>query len=263
MRTLRSIARCTLLILVTLTFYLLLIVVLFGIFPFRRVAYRWRSWILRHWSKSVCGITRIQTSITGASPEPPFFLVSNHLSYVDVFVLGSILDCVFIARSDVRNWPVVGLLCRGVGTIFVDRDHRSDVVRVNDIIGKALSDGRGVVLFAEGTSTKGESVGPFKSSLLELPARTSFPVSYAALTYDVDVSDPPAHLSVCWWGDMMFLSHAIALTRLKRIEAKVAFGSGRIVDLNRKALAAKLRAAVNEQFEPVVQPDSERSELRH
>ena len=90
---------------------------------------------------------------------------------------------------------------------MIDRRKRSDLARVNGEIAQALEDGRGVILFAEGTSTKGSSVLPFRSSLLEAAARPAFPVSYAAVSYRVLGDAPPASLSVCLGGDMTFGIH--------------------------------------------------------
>jgi 1-acyl-sn-glycerol-3-phosphate acyltransferase len=188
----------------------------------------------------------LEVTVRGAPPKPPFLLVSNHLSYVDVLVFASLLKCAFVARGDVANWPVIGSLCRGAATIFVDRDKRKDVARVNGLIGQAIGDGRGIVLFAEGTSTRGDAVLPFKSSLLEQAARADFAVSYAALGYRTREGEPPADLAVCWWGDMTFVKHVVSLLYLSEIKATVAFGAEPIRADDRKVLADRLWSAVRE-----------------
>jgi len=139
-----------------------------------------------------------------------------------------------------------------MNTIFIDRARRRDTARVNRTVEKILAEGRSVVLFAEGTSTQGATVLPFKSALLEQAARASFPVSYAALSYSVPAGEMPAHLSVCWWGEMTFFKHLFDLFHLSEIRASVVFGSETIRETNRKALAIKLRSAVIEDFIPVV-----------
>ncbi len=111
---------------------------------------------------------------------------------------------------------------------------------MNALIDQALGEGQGVVLFAEGTSTRGDTVLPFKSSLLEQAARASFPVSYAALGYRTGEGEPPAHLSVCWWGEMTFMKHVIALLHLSQIQATVTFGAEPIQANDRKVLAERL-----------------------
>jgi len=207
--------------------------------------------MLHKWAQTAAFIIGLNIDASCNAPAAPFLLVSNHLSYVDVVVLASRLECLFVAKKEVESWPIIGNLCRSVGTIFIDRSSRRDLPRVNAEIGQALEDGRGVILFAEGTSSKGSSVLPFRSSLLEAAARGSFPVSYAAVSYRGLANDPPASLSVCWWGDMTFGSHFAELLRLRPIQATVSFGSTEIRADDRKTLADRLWFEVNRLFVPV------------
>jgi len=221
---------------------------------------RWQALMLHRWAQIAAFVLGLNIDGSCNAPSAPFLLVSNHLSYVDVVVLASRLECSFVAKKEVESWPIIGALCRSVGTIFVDRRNRRDLARVNGEIAQALEDGRGVILFAEGTSTKGTSVLPFRSSLLEAAARRKFPVSYAALTYRVSGDAPPASFSVCWWGDMTFGSHFAGLLRLKRIQSTVSFGSHEIRANDRKTLANRLWFEVNRRFVPV-EPDDPNSIL--
>jgi 1-acyl-sn-glycerol-3-phosphate acyltransferase len=219
--------------------------------------HRWRSLIFHRWAKATAAILGLRVAVQGTPPAPPFLLVSNHLSYVDVLVFASLVRCVFVARGDVARWPAIGSLCRATGTIFVDREKRKDVSRVNGLISQALGDGQGVALFAEGTSTQGDNILPFKSSLLDQAARAGFAVSFAALSYRTGENEPPAHLSVCWWGDMTFVKHLIGLLSLSGIHATVSFGAKPIQATDRKVLAERLWSAVKDQFIPVVEsPES-------
>lgn len=215
----------------------------------------WRGLVFHKWAELTAEILGLKIAVQGAPPTPPFLLVSNHLSYVDVLVFASQLKCVFVARGDVAGWPVIGLLCRGVCTIFVDRGKRKDIFRVNGLIEQALDHRRGVVLFPEGTSSRGDTVLAFKPSLLEQAARAGRPVSYAALSYRTRAGEPPAHLSVCWWGEMTFVKHVIGLLRLSEIHATVLFGAEPIEASDRKLLADKLWGAVVKEFVPVVAPE--------
>jgi len=231
-------------------------VLLCGLVVFRRSSrrrIRWQGRMLHRWARFAAYILGLKIDSSCNAPCAPFLLVSNHLSYVDVVVLASRLECVFVAKRDVEDWPIIGTLCRNFGTLFVDRRNRRDLARVNDEIGRALDDGRGVILFAEGTSSKGSSVLPFRSSLLESAAIKGFPVSYAAISYRGLSDDPPASLSVCWWGDMTFGRHFVGLLRLKKVQATVSFGSLEIRADDRKTLANRLWFEVNRLFVPVEQ----------
>jgi 1-acyl-sn-glycerol-3-phosphate acyltransferase len=250
MRHLRVIIRACALIVWTFGMYVVLILGLPVSLVFKGSP-GWSGLFSHKWAKIAAAILGLKIAVRGASPAPPFLLVSNHLSYVDVLVFASQLKCVFVARGDVAGWPVIGLLCRGVGTIFVDRGKRKDVARVNGLIEQALNDRRGVVLFPEGTSTGGDTVLSFKPSLLEHAARTGLGVCYSALSYRTGAGEPPAHLSVCWWGEMTFVKHVIGLLRLREIHATVMFGAEPIEASDRKLLADKLWAAVLKDFVPV------------
>ena len=208
-------------------------------------------WV-RTWARACARILGMRITVDGASPAPPFFLVSNHLSYVDIVVLFSVLDCHFIAKSDVARWPVMGFLARTAGTLFIRRESKRDLTRVIPAVQALLGAGRGVVVFPEGTSTKGDAVARFKPSLFEVAILTETPVSYAALSYVTPDATPPAHLSVCWWGDMEFMPHLFRLLALPRFDATVAFGGARITADDRKVLAARAQRAVEDQFTPVV-----------
>jgi 1-acyl-sn-glycerol-3-phosphate acyltransferase len=251
MRLTRAIVRACALIVWTLAMYAALMLGLPLAFTFKNL-HRWRALVFHKWAKASAAILGLRVAVRGTPPAPPFLLVSNHLSYVDVLVFASQLKCGFVARGDVAGWPGVGSLCRAAGTIFVDRAKRKDVARVNVLIDHALAEGRGIVLFAEGTSSRGDTVLPFKSPLLEQAARAGFAVSYAALNYRTREGEPPADLSVCWWGDMTFVKHLIGLLHLSEIRATVAFGAEPIQGNDRKELAERLWTAVREQFVPVI-----------
>jgi len=237
--------------------YLLLVAGLALTFPSRQVRIRWRSLILRKWAKATAALLKIRITAYGAPPCAPFFLVSNHLSYIDIVVFASQFCCSFIAKKDVSRWPVIGPLCKSIGTIFINRENRRDITRVNEQVERALAEGRGVVLFAEGTSSRGATVLPFKSGLLEPTARAGFPVSYAALSYRVPDDETPPDLSVCWWGDMTFIKHLFGLLRLREINATLIFGLDTIREGDRKVLASKLHASVKQEFIPVVRSEKE------
>ena len=220
--------------------------------PSPRLAARWKSFILKTWSRGLLIICGVRLHTVGDPPEAPFFLVSNHLSYVDIAVLGSLVGGVFVAKAEISEWPAIGFLCRSVETIFIDREIRRELPQVMREIERQLGHGQSVILFAEGTSSSGASVMPFRPALLEPAARAGLPVSYAAVSYRTPEGEPPAHLSVCWWGGMPFVPHALEFFKLRRIDATVVFGDRQFHGGDRKILASELHAAVQDSFQPVV-----------
>jgi 1-acyl-sn-glycerol-3-phosphate acyltransferase len=177
-------------------------------------------------------------------------MVSNHLSYVDVLVLQAQTDCAFIAKSEVAGWPILGFICRTMDTIFVERSRKRDIPHALESIERAFARGLGVVLFAEGTSTDGHGVAPFKSSLLEFAAHNRVPVHYVTLSYEAPIGEIPAAQSVCWWEDMSFGRHVFRLLKLSSFQANVRFGAQPIVSDNRRVLADQLWSAVSSQLTP-------------
>ena len=208
----------------------------------------WRNRNVRCWARTSVHVMGMTINVRNQPPTGPFLMVSNHLSYVDIIVLGSQANCAFVAKSEVARWPIIGLICRTMDTIFIDRNLRKDIPRVMQRIEETMRRGLGVVLFAEGTSTNGQSVLPFKTSLLEFAARNLLPVHYASVGYVVPSGEPSADRSVCWWGDMTFPGHLFRLLQLPSFEASLIYGSEPIVAGDRRVLAAKLWSAVSSQL---------------
>ena len=182
-------------------------------------------------------------SSTGPIPKSGL-LVSNHLSYLDILVIGAITPVIFVAKSEVRGWPVIGWLTALAGTVFIVRERRTHVGAVNREIEAALNDGALVVVFPEGTSTNSETVLPFRSSLLEPVTTGAHPIATGYLHYELDGGD--ARNEVCYWGDHTFFSHAVNLLGKRRVRATMQFGTFQRATDDRKKLAEELRDAVLE-----------------
>ena len=194
----------------------------------------------------------MKIEVIGTPPKPPFFLVCNHLSYVDIPALRLTANGVFVAKSDIKDWFVAGPIIRNMGNIFIDRKNRRDIPRAGEQIIKKLNEQEGVIVFPEGTSTKGEDVLPFNSSFLEFAAKRDLPVSYASIRYATPDGGPTPSERVCWWDDTSFLKHLWRLFSLKSFTAIVTFGEDPVSDPNRKELANKLREKVKEKFFPML-----------
>lgn len=213
---------------------------------------RWQGQVFQLWSRLLCRIFGVRVTVAGRAPRPPFILVANHLSYLDIIVLGTAVPCVFVAKSEIDEWPIFGALCRSVGTIFIERRAKRRLPEILGRVESSLAAGQGVVIFPEGTSSAGDMVLPFRSPLLDLPARLAYPVHHATLGYRSPDPASPTHLAVTWWGDMPLGPHLRALLDLPWVEARLAFGAEAIQDGDRKRLAEALHAAVRHEFSPMV-----------
>ena len=207
MRTFRLCFRIFLLLAGTLFIEIFLLGGQFVLAFTNRHRFRWRNFIVQTWARMVALIVNMKVHAVGRPPRPPFFLVSNHLSDIDIIAYFTQVHCIFIAKAELASWPLFGWLSKTANTIFIDRHNHKDIPRVNALIERAIHDSDGVIDFPEGTSSKGSGILPFKSPLLEYAASNNFPVSYATIHYRTGAADPPAYLAVSWWGNMTFVPH--------------------------------------------------------
>lgn len=210
---------------------LLLFVVLETGIVLTRGSIRWRTRVMRWWSRAMARCLGVRTTMTGTPPSGAFILVANHISYLDVAVIAQHLDVVFVAMSELKRAPLINAIIAGAGTIFIDRKSRRDALRVSDAMDEVLRAGRGIALFPEATSSDGKDVLPFKPALLESAVRSERPVQFAVIRYMQE--------GVAWWGDIDVKSQLLGLLRMPRIDATLDF-AGSVTASDRKELAQKL-----------------------
>ncbi|MEO1549824.1 MAG: lysophospholipid acyltransferase family protein [Pseudomonadota bacterium] len=165
-------------------------------------------------------------------------LMSNHTGWIDIFALLAAERVVFVSKAEVARWPVVGPLSRQIGTVYIER-RRSQAKQQQSQLLTPLGEGRRVVLFPEGTSTDGQRVLPFRSSLFAAAQEAGCLVQPVSVVYHARAPLPPSFYG--WWGDMALGPH---------LKAVFALASGNRVDVvfhpaldpaefpDRKALAA-------------------------
>lgn len=198
------------------------------------------AWLSRS-SRRHLKIFSYSASVSGDIPRRGL-LICSHLSYLDILAISAVTPAVFVSKAEVRNWPLFGWFAVISGTVFVDRERRTQVGEVNREIESALSDGALVVVFPEGTSSNGDTILPFRTSLLEPAARGSHEISVGWIHYELEDGD--ARQEVCYWGGHAFLSHLLNMLGKKRIRATMRFAKFQRATDDRKVLAVQLHDAV-------------------
>ena len=211
---------------------------------------RRRRWILKVWGWGFQRIIGMRVHIVGPRPEPPYYLVANHLSYLDIFLLTATLGSTFVARGDLKHWPVVGWIARSLHVLFIDREQRKDAVRVNELIAHTLAEGDGLVVFAESRISPGLEVAPFKSALIQPAIDNGMAVHYVTINYKTPATSPPPSHLIGWWRPEPFFYHVRRMLRHPGFDATLHFGPTPLEGVNRKQLAAALHEKVAEAYEP-------------
>lgn len=203
--------------------------------PLQLLATRWNWPVAARlpfwWQRIARKLIGLRVAVEGKPAAPPLLIASNHLSWLDITLLGSVLPVSFIAKSEVAGWPVLGTLARLQRSIFIDRNRRTEAGRAAEAIAHRVGNGDIMVLFAEGTTGDGNRLLPFRSALLGAASaatgRPTITVQPVALAYvrvrglPVGCADRP---KLAWYGDMDFVSHFRRIAGFGAIDAVVSFG---------------------------------------
>jgi len=141
-----------------------------------------RRRLQQRWSRRLLAILGVRLEVSGAAALHGL-LVANHISWLDVFVISSIAPATFVCKSEVRRWPLIGLLCARTGTVFLERGSRSAARQVNRTLAGKLRNGEPVVVFPEGTTSAGASLLAFRAALLQSAIDAETHVQPLALRY--------------------------------------------------------------------------------
>jgi 1-acyl-sn-glycerol-3-phosphate acyltransferase len=190
---------------------------------------RWKiiSRLTRSFTLLLRSILNIKVTVVGDEGQLErggYVIISNHVSYADGIILGSIFPIIFVAKREVKSWPIVGqwnMLC---GTVFINRQRKGLVAELVNEMTEKLGQQTNILLFPEGTSTNGEQLLPFQTVPLAAPLRNRAVIIPVTLVY-TGIEDEPVTARnrdlVYWYGDMEFLTHFWKLLSLRSVEALV------------------------------------------
>lgn len=207
-----------------------------------------RAWHIRRWSRRLLRICGIELEVAGElQPHggcQGALVVSNHISWLDIYVIHSWRPVRFVAKSEIRSWPVIGWLCEKTGTLFIERARKRDAHRVLHDITDVMLQGDLVGVFPEGTTTDGSDVLPFHANLMQAPISGGLPVLPLGLSY-VDAATGKPTLAPAYIDDLSLLDCLNAILRAPRIKARLAIGPMlHPTSDSRRELAASAREVV-------------------
>jgi len=187
------------------------------VFPLAGPAMRERR--IRNWSRKLLAICGVRLVVQGAISDSPALIVCNHISWLDIFAVNTCRPCRFVAKSDIRDWPLLGWLCDRAGTIFIARGRQRDVRRIFQGLVKSIHAGERVAFFPEGTTSLQGTVLPFHANLFEAAIDADVPVQPYALRY-LDRNGRP-HPAVEYVGDTTFVQSMLTILRHRDITAEL------------------------------------------
>ncbi|MBD8530861.1 1-acyl-sn-glycerol-3-phosphate acyltransferase [Massilia sp. CFBP 13647] len=190
-------------------------------FVFPWAGRRLRDAATRRWSRQLLAICNV--SVEAASGAPALehaLLVANHISWLDIFVINSLAPCRFVAKAEIRSWPVLGWLAAGAGTVFIARGNRRELRHIFKGIVEVLQRGERVGLFPEGTVAGQGSVLPFHANLFEAAVDARVAVQPCALAY-LDAAGH-WHRGVDYTGDVSFVDSLVTILKGTPVRARLA-----------------------------------------
>lgn len=178
----------------------------------------------QRWSQQLANKLGITVKVFGdATPLHPAncLLIANHISWFDIFAINSVTVARFVARADVQHWPVIGMLCKGAGTVFIDRERVRDTQRVNASISTALNNQECIAFFPEGTTSNGQEIRPFKASLIQAAFETNATIQPIYLRYTNGAGD--YSLDAAYIDDMSITDSLWQITGARQLCIEIHF----------------------------------------
>jgi 1-acyl-sn-glycerol-3-phosphate acyltransferase len=212
---------------------------------FPRLTKQQRDLRVKAWARKLLDRLGVELAIVGTPAlGGPMLLVSNHISWLDIVALHAACHCRFVAKADVKRWPLIGTLASGGDTLYVERRSRRDAMRVVHQMVQALKGGDVLAVFPEGTTGDGSAVLPFHANLIQAAISAGAPVQPVALQY-LDGRSASARAAVSYLGDESLLGSIWRTIRARHLRTVVKFGAPQRADgRDRRAWAQDLHAEI-------------------
>jgi 1-acyl-sn-glycerol-3-phosphate acyltransferase len=204
-----------------------------------------RAMRVQAWALQFLALWDIHLKVLGEPvAQGPALMVCNHISWLDISVIHAARHCRFVSKSDIRDWPLVGALATGAGTLYIERSSRKDARRMVKDMADAMQNGDVVAVFPEGTTSDGRGLLPFHANLIQSAIQAQAPVQPMSLQF-LDAATGEPTLAPCYIGDDTLLGSIWRTLTAPRITAVVHFGQLQLAQgRDRRAWALALRAEV-------------------
>jgi 1-acyl-sn-glycerol-3-phosphate acyltransferase len=212
------------------------------VFPLASDAHRQHC--IRKWSAQLLAVLRVQVAPCDAAlPAQAALIVANHISWLDIFVINALQPCRFVAKADIRHWPVLGWLCEKSGTMFIARGKQREVRRVYQGLVTALQGGERIAFFPEGTTAAQGTLLPFHANLFEAAIEARVPVQPCALRY-LD-AEGALHRAADFIGDTTFVDSLMTILRSNPMRAEITpLPTIAVRDAHRRELSVRAHDAI-------------------
>ncbi len=200
---------------------------------------------VQSWSREMLAHIGISLDLHGAPPvNGPMLLAANHISWLDILVMHAARHCRFVAKAEVRHWPLIGALATGAGTLYIERESRRDAMRVVHHMADSLRRGEIVAVFPEGTTSDGVLLLPFHGNLIQAAISADAPAQPVAMSF-IDSKTGATSLTPCYIGDDTLVASIWRTLSGPPITAVVRYGAPQMAEgRDRRAWAAQLRESV-------------------
>lgn len=170
------------------------------------------------WLQWVASTVRLDVNIEGELPKQRGLVVSNHVSWLDIILIGQYLPGYFVAKSDISGWPVFGFISKQIGTIFIRRGEKKHITETAEKMAYLLRQNRTIFAFPEGTTTNGDDVLHFHASLFQPALQTGAAIHPVAIQYLGEAKNIAPFI-----GDDSLLPHLIKMLSLDKIDVRLSF----------------------------------------
>jgi 1-acyl-sn-glycerol-3-phosphate acyltransferase len=193
-------------------------------FRFPQLNQQQRDARVQVWAMQLLRIWGIDLEVRGAPVvSGPALLVCNHISWLDILVIHATRHCRFVSKSELRDWPVLGTLATGGGTLYIERAQRKDAMRMVKDMAQSLRNGEVLAVFPEGTTGDGIGMLPFHANLIQAAILGEAPIQPLALQF-VDATTHRISMAARYIDDDTLLDSVWGTLNAKSLKAVVNFG---------------------------------------